>query len=255
MRLTPKIVSAFVAFIVLFGTVSAVSTSLILDHRMRREVETGEVAFTRSLAARLFKSIKERDLPVVTDALLDELELRPEKLAYLMVLDAQGRRLAHTFLSPIPKQLSGLPQQQPSGATAYLVHRIDDRTLNVYDVSVPVMEGITAIGSVHLGLRGEYLEGIKTDLIRMTAIATTAVGLVALLVALWLTRRIVEPVRQLTHVANQLSAGNLDVKLPNLQSHDEIQELEASLKAVLAAVETLMADLDAPVTASKAQVS
>lgn len=256
MRLTPKIVLSFVAFIAFFGAVSAVSTSVILNHRMRREVETAEVAFTRSLSTRLFKSIREKDSAVVTDTLLEELQLRPEKLAYLLVLDEHGQRFAHTFLGPVPAELSRLGSPPRAGETtatgaatagggpaAYAVQRIEDGALDVYDVSVPVLEGIAAIGSVHLGLRGEYLEGIKRDLIRMTTIATSAIGLFALFVAFWLTRRIVQPVRQLTEVANQLSAGNLNVKLPGLKSKDEIQELETSLGAVLAAVETLMADV------------
>jgi len=77
----------------------------------------------------------------------------------------------------------------------------------------------------------------------MTLVATGAMGILAFLVALWLTRRIVLPIRQLTEVANRLSAGILDVQLPGLKSKDEIQELEGSLESVLAAVSTLMAEL------------
>jgi two-component system, OmpR family, sensor histidine kinase MtrB len=77
----------------------------------------------------------------------------------------------------------------------------------------------------------------------MTLVATGAVGILAFLVALWLTRRIVLPIRQLTAVANRLSAGLLDVQLPGPRSKDEIQDLEGSLERVLAAVSTLMAEL------------
>jgi len=37
---------------------------------------------------------------------------------------------------------------------------------------------------------------------------------------------------QLTKVANQLSAGELDVQLPGLRTRDEIQDFETSLAGV-----------------------
>jgi histidine kinase len=244
MKLGPKIILSFVSFIVLFGVVSALATSLILDARMQHEVKTSEVAFARSLSTRLFKSIKDKDTPVVTDTLLDEYALRPEKLGYLMVLDKNGGRVAHTFLAPIPSRLSTLVTSYAQGAGAYRVDRIEDPAMDVYDVSVPVLEGIVTVGSVHVGLRSAYLEGIKRDLVRTTLAATLGIGLIALLVAVLLTRKIVLPVRQLTRVANQLSAGQLDVTLPNLHTNDEIQDLEASLAGVLAAVTTLMSEIE-----------
>lgn len=248
MKLAPKISLSFVSFIVLFGAVSALATSFILDGRMQHEVKTSEVAFARSLATRLFKSIKDKDTPIVTDTLLDELALRPEKLGYLMVLDKNGGRIAHTFLAPIPARLSSLGSSYAQGAGTYRVDRIEDPAVDVYDVSVPVLEGIVTVGSVHVGLRSDYLEGIKRDLVRTTLAVTLGIGLVALLVAVLLTRKIVLPVRQLTRVANQLSAGELDVTLPDLQTGDEIQDLEASLAGVLAAVSTLMSELEKQTT-------
>ena len=250
MKLGPKITSSFVSFILIFGVVSAVSTSVILDGRMQHEVKTSEVAFARSLATRLFKTIKDKDIPVVTDALLDELALRPEKLGYLMVLDKNGGRLAHTFLAPIPARLSTMTNSYTQGTGAYRVDRIEDPAVDVYDVSVPVLEGIVTVGSVHVGLRSDYLEGIKRDLVRTTLGVTLGIGLIALLVAVLLTRKIVLPVRQLTKVANQLSAGELEVTLPGLHTGDEIQDLEASLAGVLAAVSTLMSEMEKQMAAA-----
>jgi HAMP domain-containing protein len=242
MRLGPKITVSFTGFIVLFGAVSTVATSHILDARMKHELKTSEVAFARSLATRFFKSIKDKDKVTVTDALLDELALRPEKIGYLMVLDKDGGRVAHTFLAPIPSSLSALPTSYDQ--SKFRIDRIESPEVDVYDVSVPVLEGIAPVGSVHVGLRNDYLASIKRDLVRTTLLVTVGIGLVAFLVALLLTRRIVLPVRQLTAVANQLSAGQLDVTLPGLQTDDEIQELEASLAGVLAAVSTLMSELE-----------
>jgi len=251
-KLGPKIISSFVSFIVLFGVVSALATSLILDGRMQHEVKTSEVAFARSLSTRLFKSIKDKDVPTVTDTLLDELALRPEKLGYLMVLDKNGGRIAHTFLAPIPARLGSMVTSYAQGPGAYRVDRIEDPAVDVYDVSVPVLEGIVTVGSVHVGLRSDYLEGIKHDLVRTTLAVTLGIGLIALLVAVMLTRKIVRPVRQLTQVANQLSAGQLDVTLPDLHTNDEIQDLEASLAGVLAAVTTLMSEMEKQTAAPNA---
>ncbi len=253
MRLGPKLAWLFLGFILLSGGVSAASVGYMLDRRMMREMETGELAFARSLSLRLFKSVKDRDSIALTDALMDELLLRPGKLEYLLVLDGQETRLAHTYLMPLPERLRQLPITREVSLDASHVERLRARQLDVYDVTVPVFEGVSRIGSIHVGLKSSYLNALKVDLFKVIALVTTGIGALAMLLAFWLTRRIVRPLRQLTAVANQLSQGELDVVLPGLRTGDELEELESSIERVLDAVSTLMEELDAAVDALESQ--
>ena len=243
MRLSHKIIAAFLVVIALFGAVSVLATSTLLDARMRHEVSTAEVLFARSLSARLFNHVRDRESVVVTDALMDEQQLRSEKIEYLFVTDRHGKLLAHTFLSRIPAEIASLSVPLASGEFQR-VQSIHSPTLFVIDVAVPVLEGIAQIGAVHVGLKGEYLESIKVDVMRVTVLATLAIAVLATMIALTLTALIVRPLRALTVVANELSNGNVDVKLPEIQTHDEIRELADAIRGVMAALVTLVGEME-----------
>ena len=186
MKLSQKIALSFVVVIVVFGSICGFATSQLLDLRMRHEIATSEVLFARSLATRIFKHVRDRDAIQVTDVLFDEHQLRAEKLEYLLVTDAKGKILAHTFLRPIPADINVVTGPWPAGK-GQNIQVIESPTIFVTDVAVPIFEGIVPIGSVHVGLRGEYLEALKTDVKRLTLAATLAVGLLATVIALVLT--------------------------------------------------------------------
>ncbi len=250
MKLSQKIGLSFVAVIVMFGAVSGFASSRLLDARMRHEVATAEVMFARSLATRIFKFVRERDAIQVTDVLFDEQQLRAEKIEYLLVTDKDDKVLAHTFLAPVPevaKSLTGHPLAgivKSDTNSQGQVRIIDTPTLFVFDVAVPVFEGIVPIGMIHVGLKGEYLQALKVDVERLTLLAIIGVGLLAFVLSAYLTRVIVSPLRKLTLVANELSNANLDVVVPEINTRDEISDLANAMTGVMAALVTLMNEVE-----------
>ncbi len=250
MRLSHKIIAAFLVVIAIFGVVSVISTSTLLDSRMRHEVATSEVLFARSLAARLFNHVRDRQSALVTDALMDEQQLRSEKIEYLFVTDRQGKLLAHTFLSRVPTELSALSHPFVSGESRR-IQSVRSPRIFAFDVAVPVLEGIEQIGAVHVGLKGQYLESIKVDVMRVTVLATLAIAVLATIIALVLTALIVRPLRSLTVVANELSNGNVDVELPDIQTRDEIRDLADAIRGVMAALVTLVGEVEALSSAAR----
>jgi HAMP domain-containing protein len=245
MKLSQKFTLAFLVVIVLFGGVSIVATSRLLDSRMRQEVSTSEVLFARSLATRIFRYVRDREPIPMTDLLFDEQQLRSEKIEYLLVTGGDGQVLAHTFLAPIPQELRNLDHYFGAGIKQR-IQTIDSPSLYVVDVAVPVLEGIAPIGAIHIGLKGAYLESIKQDVTRVTVIATLAIALVAGLLAFFMTHLIVRPLRLLTQVANELSNGNIDVSVPDIRTKDEIRDLSEAIRGVIAALTTLLGEFAEP---------
>lgn len=256
MKLSQKIGLSFVAVLVMYGAVSGLASSRLLDARMRHEVATAEVIFARSLATRIFKFVRDRDAIQITDVLFDEQQLRSEKIEYLLVTDKDDHVLAHTFLAPLPeatKSLTGhsLASLAKLGANFQSqVQVIDSPTLFVFDVAVPVFEGIVPIGMIHVGLKGEYLEALKVDVERLTLVVIIGVGLFAFGLAAYLTRVIVSPLRKLTAVANELSNANLNVVVPEIKTKDEISDLANAMTGVMAALVTLMNEIEPQAQAS-----
>jgi HAMP domain-containing protein len=70
-----------------------------------------------------------------------------------------------------------------------------------------------------------------------------------------LTALIVRPLRSLTVVANELSNGNVDVELPDIQTRDEIRDLADAIRGVMAALVTLVGEVEALSSAARPAAS
>jgi HAMP domain-containing protein len=64
----------------------------------------------------------------------------------------------------------------------------------------------------------------------------------AILVALYLSYGITRPIKQLTDMANKVSQGDMDAKMPEIKSHDEIGDMAQSFGRMVASVKFLVAD-------------
>ena len=73
-------------------------------------------------------------------------------------------------------------------------------------------------------------------------ILVAAAVLLALLLGIMIARIISKPIRHLSEVADQLAAGDMNVKQINLEQKDEVGKLFASFRRILAAVQALAAD-------------
>lgn len=63
--------------------------------------------------------------------------------------------------------------------------------------------------------------------------------IVSIIGALLFSRTITGPIGQMKSVADKISKGDLDIKMPDIKTNDEVKDLNESLKGVLAAVEFL----------------
>lgn len=238
LKLGYKIVLAFIVLIVVLGVVNVLTVSSILDDRMHKDLETTEVLFAKSISNRIFKQVIDGSSLAITDLLFDEKKLREEKIEYIAVFDKGGYLISHTYLTAMPKRVIKL-NNEFGDEKDYNVEEINEGELFVYDVSVPVMEGIQQVGTVHVGYEGSYMQGIKNDLVNSSIIWTSIIGAIAIVFALILSYFIVSPLRKLTNAANMIAKGNLDVELPKIRTKDEIRDLSEALKGILAAVQFL----------------
>jgi Signal transduction histidine kinase involved in nitrogen fixation and metabolism regulation len=86
------------------------------------------------------------------------------------------------------------------------------------------------------------MDDLKSSLTTQFIIAFVIVLIVAIAMALLLTRFIVGPIRKLTTVANAVSQGKTDLTVPNIKSKDEIGDLAKSFGRMVASIKFMMTD-------------
>lgn len=67
-------------------------------------------------------------------------------------------------------------------------------------------------------------------------------GALSILLALWLSKSITEPIRRLVATAKQISKGRMDTKAPESDSHDEISILCRAFNGMIDNIQRLMAE-------------
>ncbi|MGD2127641.1 MAG: ATP-binding protein, partial [Desulfobacteraceae bacterium] len=130
-------------------------------------------------------------------------------IAYIAIINEKNRLLAFVPTdSPDhkPSQAKGVVSEVPAG-----IRDLQSGAGSVYDIAVPVTEGINTIGSVHVGLSRKKIESLVGELstsllLFISGVAFLFIG-VSYLVSGYMTRRISD----LTRTSDEISRGNLDI--------------------------------------------
>lgn len=113
-----------------------------------------------------------------------------------------------------------------------------------------------------VGIRWLLIQNIPINTIlsevnstQFVAISLSALALLlALVVAVLLTRSIVRPILKLSQVADSVRQGNWDITVPNTGSKDEIGHLAAAFDAMLRELKSVYGSLEARVTVRTAEL-
>jgi PAS domain S-box-containing protein len=82
----------------------------------------------------------------------------------------------------------------------------------VYDIAVPVKEGIYEIATVRLGLNKRHIDQLIGKL-RTTFLGfVSVVTIIFFIVSHWLSRYITRPLSELTEISDELSRGNFEIR-------------------------------------------
>jgi PAS domain S-box-containing protein len=190
----------------------ALFTRWILISSLTSELKLRGTGIATSIADSASSHILTNDIPRLTSLLFDARQgARNQLVSYVFVLGKDGRILAHTFMHDFP---AGLPDANSLSAdrprSIRLFRLAGDA---VYDIAVPVTEGIYRIGTVHLGLFKKHIDELIAKL-RSTFLGFMSVmTLFGFLISHWLARYITHPISHLTRISDELSRGNFNVQL------------------------------------------
>ncbi|WDK30013.1 putative bifunctional diguanylate cyclase/phosphodiesterase [Xanthomonas campestris] len=204
----------------------------LFDRSLRTRGETLATELASGLANPLYYS----DLAAV-GALVRNAS-RQQVVSYVLVFDRRGR-LVHDGSATL--QGYGQPMQDPLAAKAIVAPALLlQSSPEVLDVTVPIKVGDQRIGGVRVGMSRERVRKIESSanltlVQNLNAIGKRDLGwllvllaaLVALgiLLAIYVQRTLVAPVRLLAAAARQIERGDYLVQLPPHPRNDEIGEL------------------------------
>lgn len=184
----------------------------VLVGSLDQELTTRGVAIAQSIADQSKSHVLTRDHNKLVGTIFDAAQLgeRQHLVEYIFILDQNQEVLSHTFIRPFPDELRrSNPIQEDQ---EYSVRRLDVVDFRVYDIAVPILEGIYQIGTVRLGIKEKHIEQIVHKM-RITFLGFI-VGIVIITFALShrISLYITRPLNRLTDMADQISQGNLDIK-------------------------------------------
>ena len=148
-----KVLFSTTLIVVLLGIAVFFVVRWVLLPSLTSELKKRGVAIAQSIAGRSRGSILVEDKPMLTSLIFDEKHLEERRLfiSYIFILDNNQVVLAHTFIGEFPSWIVKanllLPDQLRSVKPVIIPEG------QIYDIAVPVKEGIYQIGDRSCGFK------------------------------------------------------------------------------------------------------
>ena len=162
--LRSKILISTFAVIVFLSIGIALATRLIVVASLTSELKLRGIAIAQSIADRSKGYVLTKDNPNLVSLVFDaaQLEERKQLIAYIFILDEDKNVLSHSFMRKFPQELTAVNSLPAEKSQSTKLVSIDDKP--VYDIAVPIREGIYKIGTVHVGLNKQHIDNLIAQL-------------------------------------------------------------------------------------------
>lgn len=211
---------AIIVIVIIFGSINAYLIWQDVQWAMEQESEKRGLYIARSLASQAVDLMLYEDL-VGLQKLLDSVTQIDSSVAYILVLDANGTPVVHTFSELVPSVLlTANHVKNGNSPSVALIAAKNEPWKLIRDIAVPVLEG--KLGSIRLGLMEESIrEDVEKTVMHFWIMAGffLFIGLVgAFLFANFINR----PIRQIQSVAAQMNLVSLKNRsLPKIKIRDK----------------------------------
>ncbi|HLB25347.1 MAG TPA: HAMP domain-containing protein, partial [Nitrospirota bacterium] len=152
-----------------------------------------------------------------------------KEVGYCMLVGTDNRILYHNDPLVAGRFLRDEASARSAKANSVLVQPREDEGVDYYDISLPVLDtDQRLLGSIRLGLRrGAVYSQIYPLIWESTVVAVFTFLLASVLVTLFISRKVVTPIVELSRSASLIAQGDLARHL-EIASGDEVGQLAAS---------------------------
>jgi PAS domain S-box-containing protein len=224
---------ALTFLLVVTGVAVLVSVSVIRRGRSALDEELRErgANLAQNLAKLSVDPVLQDDLwtlyKVVRDMATGGSERR-NVVAYAMVLDTEGRVLAHSDPArfPMSEPLRHDPVGRPAGPGRSVFSVELDREQTIHDAAAPIVVDKQTIGVARVGVSTRELEATIGRMTRDVLVVTASLAGVGVALGYVISRRMTRPLRDLSHAVDRIAEGRLDEPpVVHTREKDEIGRL------------------------------
>ena len=219
LRIAGKLTAVMMAIVLLFALLTGLLFWSTISDVMRASLERRGTSVAVEVAELSSEAIQTGNL-FALEELIHTTKRNNDFVAYIFLLDEQGRVMAHTFSKGMPLHLREL--HTAAGEEPDIMEIRTDRG-RIRDVSTPIEGG--ALGTVRVGVSEDALAGLlKTNLFKLSGI-TLGILLLATLLIFRLSEILTRPLFHLMERAEHISKGHFSPRSIALSSSDEIGRL------------------------------
>lgn len=227
LRIVHKLGLLLLGALVLLGASLGVILWNSMRDVMRENIDSKGTNLASQLAVLSSEPIQMADLYALHE-LVHLTMVSDKEIRYVLIVDREGKLMAHTFSQGIPKKLlgaHGIPEQK-SDAPDVVILPTDEGT--IHDILFPIEQG--ALGYIRIGMDEKAINQILHTKIYQLMVTTFIVGVVVLLLVLKLANLLTKPLQRLTDISETIAAGQLPQAIPGSSSlADEIGILTAAI--------------------------
>lgn len=233
MKLRYKLTALIFTLILLVSYLNYMMIEKTVEKLLTKRLETAETLLAQDIANDLYRKVIEKKQKEITAVIFQEQEKRISKIRYIVVHSISGEILAHTFLASIPPQIYELEYQFTPGETFH-IYDLLSTSLNTYNVSVPIMEGILQVGALHIGIDKEFIFNSVTPLRNTFTNFFSVAGFVLLIgtiLAYFISTALTRTISSLVMITTRISQGDYSQKI-DIKGNDEVAMLAHAISVM-----------------------
>ncbi len=208
-----KIFFSILAVILIISAAIAFLARWILISGLLAELELRGFAIARTIAEQSSEYVLNKNYPQLLSLIFDEAQVEERRylVDYIFIADQENGVLSHTFTHPLPDDLRLANQIPTTAKKSVKLIAVDKQA--VYDIALPINEGLYRIGTVHVGLNKGNIDNLVSKL-RFTFLGfISLVIVIVFIVSHRIAKYITRPISRLTEISDELSRGNFDIEL------------------------------------------
>ena len=194
---------------------------------LSKELEKRGVALASAFATSAANPVLTNSTDILKKMITD-ME-KEEAVAYSLVANDEGKILAHSFGTEPPatllNQIKGMNKKELSSQEILLSGQ------EIIHISYPILNGL--VGNAHLGIStGKIRAEVNSLIFKVVGILAVAFILISILGIIIADRTIVNPIKNITAVAEAVGRGDLTKEI-QVKTHDEIGVLGKTLNETI----------------------
>lgn len=215
-----KIMGIVLFGIFLLGIVVTLLTNPVINKAMSEKLQEQGISIARDVAARSTDYIYTNNIYALYELVSDTMKNNAD-VRYIIIFDAGGDPLVHTFPKGVPIKLKEL--NKVGGEERFQIVPFKSEGGIIQDVAVPIFEG--RAGTVRVGMSHDGIRMAVADSTRLIFASVLVISLLGIVAALILTMVLTRPIKQLVATMEKVAEGDYNARVPQWKSKDELGKM------------------------------